>query len=123
MLKALASLLLLLFMALPCSAQQGTDRPANALAIGFGALVGADVGISMECVGRGVCDEANPALHWLQGNPGAFGAVKVGVDTALIVGVYKWTKPRSKTRYVTMSVLVCVQAAVVALNARNLRRR
>jgi hypothetical protein len=99
---------------------QTSDRVANWMTIGYGTLVGADVAVTMECVGRGVCREANPMLKPFQQHPGWFGAAKVGIDTALVVAVYKWTKPRTKTRYIALATLLGAQAAVVALNAHNL---
>jgi Domain of unknown function (DUF5658) len=119
MTRLLTTALLLLCVYTPAFAQ-ATDRPANLMTIGYGALVGADISVTMECIGRGVCKEANPLLAWAQDKPGAFGALKVGVNTAIAVAVYKWTKPRTKNRYVALAALIGTQGIVVARNAHNL---
>lgn len=97
------------------------DRAANWMVIGFGGLAGADVAMTMRCIGAGTCREANPLLRPLQDRPAWFGFAKAAVNTASIIAVYKWTKPHSKTRYAVLGVLIIGQGAVVALNARQLQ--
>ena len=112
-------LLLLVLLSVPAQAQ---DRPANWMAISFGALAGADIGITQRCIGAGTCREANPILRPLQDKPAWFGGAKAALNTATVVGIYRWTKPRSKTRYAAFGVLIAVQAVVVGSNIRQLRR-
>jgi len=115
-------LLALLLMATPAAAQ-APDRPANWMAITFGSLAGADIGMSMNCMGAGTCREANPLLRPLQDHPAFFGAAKAGFNTATVVGIYKWTQPKSTRRYVALGTLIAVQAVVVGLNARQLSKQ
>jgi hypothetical protein len=119
--RLLIALALFVLCASPVGAQTNgaPDRPANLMAIAYGGLVGADVGITMRCVGAGTCAEANPLLRPLQDKPVAFGFSKTAFQTAVVVGIYKWTKPRSKARYAWLGGLIAVQAGVVAWNVRQ----
>jgi len=101
---------------------QRPDRPAAWLTITYGGLVGADIGVTAECIGRGVCREANPLLRGLVDRPGWFGFSKAALNTGLMVAAWRLTRPHSWQRYAAMGALVVVQGLVVAWNARQLRR-
>jgi hypothetical protein len=109
---------------LPASAQvpdYAPDRAANWLTLAFGGCVGADLAVSMDAFAKGAATEANPLLRPLVDHPGWLGFTKTALNTAAVLGVYKWTRPHSRKRYIILGTLLAVQGAVVALNARQLR--
>jgi len=129
--KPLLAVLIVLACATPVAAQDAVtpwrlvdyadDHAANWLAIAYGGLVGADIGISMSAFEQGAAREANPLLRPLQRHPVGFGFAKAAINTATVVAVYKWTRPRSATRYTALCGLIAVQAVVVGYNIRALR--
>jgi len=98
------------------------DRPAAWLTIAYGGLVGADVSMTMHCIGAGRCVEANPLLRPLPDHPAWFGMAKAALNTGLMVAAWRLTEPHSWQRYLVMGTLVAVQGLVVVWNARQLRR-
>ena len=113
---------LVLLLLWPLSVQAQDTRPdplAVTLTISAGALAGADLAMTMRCVGAGTCCEQGPLLKPLADHPVAFGAVKAGAMTAMLLAVYHWTRPHTRERYAGLALIVASQAVIVALNARH----
>lgn len=108
--------MILLLTPTPALAQPPADRVSTALVVTSSALAGADVAMSMRCIGAGTCREQNPFLRPLQDTPVWYGGVRAGLQVGLVLAIQRYTKPRTARRYLAYGVVIGVQAAVVALN-------
>jgi hypothetical protein len=82
---------------------------------------GADLGITSNCIGRGVCRELNPALARFD-NPAVFGFAKMGVATGGILvtdKLYKTDTKKGKIGAIIMNFAVA--SAFTAIAVRNTR--
>lgn len=83
-------LVLLVFAATPAQAE---PSPAfRALLATNVALHGADLSLTMHCLGAGTCRELNPVMRSLADHPAWFGATKMGIaalSTWAKVKIYK----------------------------------
>jgi len=75
------------------------------------------------CSSSKTCKEVNPILAPLvnKGYYGLAGGLKAGVDTAAVILIRKYTKPRSKERYIALSLAVTLKAGIVVFNSVQLR--
>ena len=69
---------------------------------------GADLATTMYCRGARTCAEANPALRWLQDDPVAFAAVKMGLAAGTSYALLRLH--RSHPRIVTVMAVAQVGA-------------
>jgi len=96
---------------------------ATLLLVTYAMLAGADLGMTMACVGAGSCREVNPLLRPLQTHSGWYGATKAGLNTGVVMGVYRATRGKPRQRVVALVALVAAQAVIVGLNTHRLKER
>jgi hypothetical protein len=87
-----------------------------------GALAGADLALSMYGIGSGQVREVNPMLGWAQDHPGWFGAMKMGLDTGVVLGLHRLGRRHPKAALWSAIGFAAINAYVVSRNARTLQQ-
>lgn len=96
------------------------------LGLALGSLLtlgGADLAQTQRCLGAHQCREANPVFAPLADHPAAFGAAKMGVDSALVFGLWKARTQHPKVVWVVTGVGLVARGWVVRHNAHEMQGR
>lgn len=93
------------------------------LALGaYLTLCGVDLAQTAHCLGAGRCREANPIMAALQDRPAALGAVKLGLDSAAVVGIVRLHKDHPRLAWVVTTIGLAAETAATLHNARRATR-
>lgn len=113
-------LAVLLLLAAPARA---ADWPLH-LALGsYMALNGVDLAQTMHCLGAQQCREANRVMALFSDRPAVMGALKIGIDSAVVYAIIRIHKKHPRMAWLLTGLGIAVETYASVHNARLIPRR
>lgn len=99
------------------------EWPLHAALGGFMTLNGIDLAQTMYCIGRELCQERNPAAAPLVQRPALVGALKIGLDSAVVYALLRLHPTHRRWAWALTGLGIAVETWATVQNARQLRAR